>query len=319
MMDSVGAAAEDIVRAEQPRLIGLAYRMLGSISDAEDVVQEAWLRWERVDQPSIERPGAWLTTVTSRLAIDRLRAQRRRRESYVGPWLPEPVLTCVDYSGTDSHSDHRDHGGLAAAGGNDDPASVVTRNESLELGFLIVLDMLGPVERVVFVLAELFAVPFTEIAEVVDRSPEACRQVASRARRKVRDARSGRAPVDEGLLGELVGAVTLGQIDRVIELLAPTVQLTSDGGESRHAARRTVVTPERVARLLVNLATRSPEGASIAIEQINAAPGLVVRAGAESLVLIVERETINGAIDRVHLLLNPDKLTSVTAPGAPVR
>ena len=139
---------------ERDRLLGLAYRITGSQADADDVVQEAWLRWDRSDQATVERPGAWLTTVTSRIALDRLRAAQRAREAYVGPWLPEIAVT--------------------EAG----PAERAELAESLTVGFLAVLERLGPVERVVFLLADVFSVPFDEIAGVVERSPEACRQIA---------------------------------------------------------------------------------------------------------------------------------------------
>lgn len=297
MTDRADDRPPDRVFAEQrPRLVGLAYRMLGSLADAEDVVQEAWLRWDRSDTATIERPAAWLTTVTSRLAVDRLRAQRRRREDYVGPWLPEPVAT--------PH---------LTAEGDRGPEAAAELTESLELGFLVVLDTLGPVERAVFVLADVFAVPYAEIAEAVERSPEACRQIASRARRRVAEARAGRRPADEGLLGELVGAIAAGNAAAVIELLAPGVVLTSDGGPRRHAARRPVVLPDRVARLLVNLAARMPLDGTIGIEQVNCAPALVVR-GSETMVLAVECEPGGGAVERVRLLLNPDKLAGVAAP-----
>ena len=289
------ADPDTVFGSERARLIGLAYRILGSLSDAEDVVQEAWLRWDRSDTATIDRPAAWLTTVTSRLAIDRLRAVRRRREDYVGPWLPEPIAT--------RH--------VVSEERTSDPSFAAERAESLELGLLIVLDALSPVERVVFVLADVFAVPFAEIAAAVDRSPEACRQVASRARRKVAQERGGRRPVDEGLLGELVGAIAMGRTDDVVELLAPGVVLTSDGGARRHAARRPVVLPDRVARLLVNLATRMPEGGTVGIEQVNCAPAVVIRGGGETLVLLAECEPLSGAIDRLMVLVNPDKVGGV--------
>jgi RNA polymerase sigma-70 factor, ECF subfamily len=288
---------DELFTAERPRLVGLAYRMLGSLTEAEDVVQDAWLRWQRAEPGSVERPAAWLTTVTSRLAIDRLRAQRRRREEYVGPWLPEPVV-------------------VAAAPGDGDPSTpegAAVRAESLQLGFLVVLDTLGPVERAVFILSDVFSVPFAEIAEAVGRSPEACRQLASRARRKVIDQRGGRRPVDEGLLGELVGAVALGDMDRVVELLAPGVVLTSDGGPNRHAARRPVVLPDRVARLLVNLAARVPADGVVGIEEVNCSPALVIR-GVDTLVLSAERDAMTGAIDRLCLVVNPDKLAGLDRP-----
>ena len=157
--DRSGAA---LFERERPRLVGLAYRMLGTVADAEDVVQDAWFRWQAVPPGGVDRPAAWLTTVTARIALDHLRTARRRRESYVGPWLPEPLV--------------------AEAG----PAEVAEVAESLRFGFLTVLDELGPVERAVFLLADVFAVPFAEIAVTVGRSEAACRQIASRARRRVR-------------------------------------------------------------------------------------------------------------------------------------
>lgn len=295
---STASDPEDVFRSERARLMGLTYRMLGSVVDAEDVVQEAWLRWNAADQTVIERPAAWLTTVTSRLAIDRLRSQRRRREEYVGPWLPDPISTvfAIDED---------------APGGSLGPERSAEMAESLELGFLVVLDALGPVERAVFLLADVFAVPFAEIAVVVDRTPEACRQVASRARRKVREERSDRRAVDEGLLGDLVAAIALGDIERVVSLLSPDVVLTSDGGPLRHAARRPVVFPDRVARLLVNLGTRISIDSTMAIEQVNHAPALVIRSAVETLILMAEREPVAGAVVRIQMVLNPDKLAGI--------
>ncbi len=152
------ASPTDLFERERRHLVGLAYRMLGTVADAEDVVQEAWLRWQAVPEASIERPAAWLNTVTTRLALDHLRAARRRRESYVGPWLPEPVVTDIG------------------------PAETAELAESLRLGFLAVLDELKPLERAVFLLADVFDVPFAEIAAAVGKSEAACRQIAHRAR-----------------------------------------------------------------------------------------------------------------------------------------
>lgn len=281
--------------AERPRLVGLAYRMLGSVADAEDVVQDVWLRWDAADRAAIERPAAWLTTVTTRRAIDRLRAQRRRREDYVGPWLPEPLPTATGVT---------DPAPLRS----DDPEAVLDAADSLGTGLLVVLDTLGDVERAVFVLADVFAVPFDEIAEAVDRSPEACRQVASRARRKVRDARADLVAADEGLLAELVGAVAVGDVDAVLRLLAPDVVLVSDGGPDRRAGRRPVVGAERVARYLVNLGARTPPDATVGFEELNGAPALVVRSPSLGLVMTAEREMTAGRIGTVRMVLNPDKL-----------
>lgn len=298
MSDGMTTDAKEF-QDERPRLMGLAYRMLGSVADAEDVVQEAWIRWQSVERTSIERPAAWLTTVTSRLAIDRLRAQRRRREEYVGPWLPDPISTAF------APGEHE-------PGGSPGPERALELAESLELGFLVVLDTLGPVERAVFLLADVFAMSFAEIGVMVERTPEACRQIASRARRKVREERAERGAVDEGLLGDLVGAVALGEIERVMSLLSPDVVLVSDGGPLRHAARRPVLYPDRVARLLVNLATRTPVEATMGIEQVNHAPALVMRSEQQgTIVVLAERELHTGAIIGVQILLNPDKVGGV--------
>jgi RNA polymerase sigma-70 factor (ECF subfamily) len=287
-------AAEEFQR-ERPRLTGLAYRMLGSLADAEDVVSEAWIRFSATGPDGIDRPAAWLTTVTSRLAIDRLRAQQRRREDYVGPWLPEPVPT-----------------GRAAAGdvGSVDPAERAELSESLTLGFLVVLDRLEPTERAVFLLADVFAEPYADIAAAVGKSPEACRQIASRARRKVREERSARHAADEGTVADLVTAIGVGDLQGLLDLLADDVVLVSDGGPDRHAARRPVVGPDRVARLLVNLSGRVPAGAAMGIEVVNAAPALVVRSGDGDIVLTADVDG-DGRVCAVRVLLNPDKLAAL--------
>ncbi len=288
-------SAEHVFEAERPRLTGLAYRMLGSLSDAEDVVQEAWLRWQRADHDEIRNPAAWLTTVSSRLALDRLRTQRRRREDYVGPWLPEPIVTAPA-------------GGVGA-----DPAHAAELAESMTLGFLVVLDRLGPVERAVFLLADVFGEPYAEIAEVVDRSPEACRQIASRARRKVRAERERAVPADESLLAELVGAVMVGDVDAVLSLLSPEVVLVSDGGPNRRAARHPVLGPAKVARLLINLAQRLPSDGDVAFEQVNAGPALVLRSEELTCALSADRDE-RGAVSAVRILINPDKLAGLDHP-----
>lgn len=286
--------AEEYQR-ERPRLLGLAYRMLGSIADAEDVVSEAWLRLQRTAE--VRSVPAWLTTVTTRLAIDRLRAQQRRREDYVGPWLPEPVPTHVGPA-------------IDAV----DPADRVALAETLTLGFLVVLDRLSPTERAVFLLTEVFGAPHAEVAAATGRSEAACRQLASRARRKVRDARPPVAdPAAGELLADLVAALSTGDAGRVVALLAPDVVLVSDGGPGRRAARRPVVGPDRVARLLTHLASRTPEGAEVGTATLNGAPALVVRAPDLHLVMAVEGDG-SGRVRRVHTVLNPAKLGALDRP-----
>lgn len=280
--------------AERARLTGLAYRIIGSRAEADDVVQDAWLRWQGADRALIENPAGWLTTVTSRLALDHLRSARVRREAYVGPWLPE------------------------AATAEPGPAERVEVAESVTVGFLAVLERLGPVERVVFLLADVFGVPFEEIATVVDRSPEACRQVASRARRRVREGRPRYAPTDAEawrVTEAFLGSAAMGDLGAVVALLAPDAVLTSDGGPHHRAARLPVVGAERVARFVVNLAVRQMgSGATAEARAINGQPGVVVRAADGTVLTALALSVVDGRVDRVWGLVNPDKTASLAAP-----
>ncbi|HSL59624.1 MAG TPA: RNA polymerase sigma factor SigJ [Acidimicrobiales bacterium] len=288
---------EEAFLAEQPRLIGLAYRILGSRVDAEDVVQEAWIRIRRHDDADgVDRPAAWLTRVVSRLALDELRTARRRRESYVGPWLPEPVRA----------------GPGPGSSTPTEPEAVAELAESLTVAFLQVLERLDPVERVVLLLADVFSVPFDEIARIVDRSPAACRQVASRARRRVADdhRRAVVRPDDAAaVVAELLGAVAAGEVDRVVALLADDAVLVSDGGPSVHAARRPVVGASRVARFLVNVSGRLPS-LRAELTTLNGAPGLVLW-GPDGADAAIVTEVVDGRVARIYLVRNPEKLASL--------
>lgn len=243
--------ATSTFEAERPRLAAIAYRMMGTPDDADDIVQDAWLRWQRADRSMIVEPAAWLTTVTTRLAIDRLTSARARRETYVGPWVPEPLtLGTVDVGLAQTSSLH------------DDPSDLIAASESLSLGFIRVLETLSPVERAVFLLHDVFGYRFEEIAATVDRSPAATRQIAKRARDRVRDGRPRVEPDPaeaQALSDAFFAAVVEGEIDRLAAMLTDDVVLVSDGGEHRHAARRPVVGPEKVARLFVNIARRELE------------------------------------------------------------
>lgn len=291
---------EAVFLAERPRLVGLAYRILGSRVDAEDVVQEAWLRLGRVTDPTeLDRPEAWLTRVVSRLALDELRTARRRRERYVGPWLPEPVRAPV-----------------AGAGASPDPATHAELAETMTVGFLRVLERLEPVERVVFLLADVFRVPYDDIAATVGRSPEACRQVASRARRRVADERrrvapTGRPPAE--VAAELFAAVSAGEVREVVRLLADDAELVSDGGDAVHAARRPVVGAERIARFLVNVTARLADLRPELVD-LNGAPGVILwRSDGPEVAVGVE--VADGRVVAVHLVRNPDKLAALRFTG----
>jgi len=276
-------------------LLGLAYRMLGSMDDAEDVLQETWLRWQLADRAAVERPAAWLTTVTSRCCLDRLRASSRRREDYVGPWLPEPV---------------------ALAPGPEEEAELA---DTLTLGFLVMLDRLNATERLVFLLADVFAVPFREIAAITGRSDAACRQIAHRARASLASEPPSSVPTDadDALVGQLLAAVMTGDLVATVALLAPDVVLVSDGGKEHRAARRPVVTPPRVARLLVNLAKRLDGSWEILPCRLNGRIGLVFSHDGEPRIATIF-EIADGRVRRIWSVVAPDKLRHVMHP-APIR
>ncbi len=297
-------AAGDLFERERPRLVGLAYRMLGTVADAEDVVQDTWLRWRTLGPDEVDRPEAWLTTVTTRIALDHLRTARRRRESYVGPWLPEPL---VEEAG---------------------PAEVVELAESLRLGFLTVLDQLQPIERAVFLLADVFAVPFADIAVAVGKSEVACRQIASRARKRVRPVDgTGRSPADDpaghrhladeraqrAVVDALMMAVALGDIDTALRYLAPDVVCISDGGADRRAARRPVVGADRVVRFLVNLTRRHAGRLTARPASVNGDVGSVV--SLDGVVDVVTAFELQGdRVTTIRMVRNPDKLAHVEVP-----
>jgi RNA polymerase sigma-70 factor, ECF subfamily len=284
---------DQLFEQERPRLVGLAYRITGSRVDADDIVQDAWLRWQATDRSAVERPAAWLTTVTSRIALDRLRSAQHRRERYVGPWLPEVAMTTSD------------------------PADQVELVESLTIGFLTVLERLSPVERVVFLLADVFQVPFAEIAEVVDRTPEACRQVASRARRRVAEARPRFSATDDEawqVTAAFLDAAVRGDLDALTAVLAPDVVELSDGGSARRAGRRPVVGIHRVSRLVLNLVKRDlrPD-MEVQLALVNGQPGVIVTADGE-VDLALACSVVDGLVDRIWVVLNPEKLAGVPAP-----
>ena len=282
--------------AERPRLLGIVYRMTGSYADAEDAVQDVWLRWRaaQLDGIVIERPAAWLTTATSRVALDRLRSAQHRRETYVGPWLPEPVQA--------GSTDLRDPGDMAVLA------------DSLRLGFLVLLDRLGPVERVVLLMADVFAVPFAEIGATVGKTPEACRQIASRARRQLR---AGGPPpkattaLSRSVVEQFVGSLFGGDLERMIELSSDDLVLLSDGGPHHRAARHPIVGPDRVARFLRNIAGRA-NNVALEATSLNGDPAIVLRRADRPTVAMVF-EADDRVVRRVLIIVNPDKLVGLDA------
>jgi RNA polymerase sigma-70 factor, ECF subfamily len=281
----------------RPRLLRLAYSQLGDLGEAEDVVQEAWLRLEAADPASIADLDAWLTTVVGRLALDRLRSARARRETYVGPWLPEPLV--------------------AAAG--DDPADRVTLDESVSYALLALLEQLSPPERTAFVLHDVFDVPFGDVAAVVGRTPEAVRQLASRARRHVAAQRprfEASADEHDRAVRAFARAVGEGDLHGLVRVLDPGVVWTSDGGGRAIASRKPLRGGERVARAWVALGRRTI-GAPTAIE-LNGRLGLLIPGtdgDRSATAFTVDR----GRITRIDVVRNPEKLRRVSAAGAGAR
>lgn len=290
-------ADDDPFDGLRPRLHGIAYRMTGSVSDADDLCQDAWLRWSTADRAAVRDPEAFLVTTVTRLAIDRLRSAARRREAYVGPYLPEPVVSDP----------------VAQPAVGRDPADVAELADSLTFAFLVLLDELGPVERAVLLLHDVFGYSFDEVAGAVDRTTEAVRQVASRARRKVgahREPAPTAAPDREAVqatIERLLVAVAAGDVAAVMDELAPDVVELNDGGAGRRAARRPVVGPERVARIWVNLARRAVDP-TVRIVDVNGRLGIVLTDAVQGPMVMTADFDDHGRIRRIYVQLNPDKL-----------
>ena len=278
----------------RPLLFSIAYRMLGSVSDAEDVVQDAYLRYHRAleDGTEIESPKAYLSAVTTRLAIDVLRSARLRRETYVGQWLPEPLLTDPQAP---------------------DPAQASATADSLSMAFLLVLERLSPVERAVFLLHDVFGYEFAEIATIVDKSPDNCRQIAVRARRHVSENRprfeASRARREE-LADRFVAAFVEGDVDGLVDLLAADVVVTGDSGGVPPSWSRPIVGRDKVARLLLGLAEQLQRLDHVTMErlEVNGQPGAVVRDADGALVNVFSFDVVDASVRAVRSVISRDKL-----------
>jgi RNA polymerase sigma-70 factor (ECF subfamily) len=292
-VESVDNATEVFV-AHRDLLFTVAYEMLGSAADAEDVLQETWLRWVSVDPATVREKRAYLVRIVTRQALDRMRALGRRKESYVGPWLPEPLLTAPDV------------------------AEDVELADSISMAMLLVLETLAPVERAVFVLREVFALEYDEIAEAVGRSPAAVRQLAYRARAHVaaRRPRGTVTPAEtRAALQAFQRAVETGELQSLLDILAPDVVALSDGGGVKHALLRPVVGADEVARLLAGGWWRRDAERSLEPAQINGAPGLLVRVDGE-LDGVMALRIENGYVTGAYHVRNPEKLSHVARATA---
>jgi RNA polymerase sigma-70 factor (ECF subfamily) len=274
-------------------LFTVAYQMLGSVADAEDAVQDAWLRWSAADRGDVEDPKAYLVRIVSRLALDRLGSASARRESYVGPWLPEPLVT----------------------GSAPDPGETAELAEQVSLALLVVLETLSPLERAVFVLREAFGLPVAEVARAVGRSEAAVRQLAHRAREHV-DARRPRFDPDRSTAREVterfLDAVAGGDMESLMAVLSPGVVLVSDGGGVAGAARRPIEGADKVARFLLGVAAKglAIPGLEARLTEVNGAPGLA--AWLDGTPFMALSPVVAGdRIDRVLVVVNPAKLAGL--------
>lgn len=292
-------AANDPAASFRPlrsRLLGIAYRMLGSVADAEDIVQDAYVRWHAAERSEIRVPASYLACVVTRLCLDHLRSARVRRESYVGPWLPEPLIASPEQEGADT--------------------------EDVSLLLMQVLERLSPLERAAFLLHDLFGLSFNEIAETLERDASACRQLAARARKRVRDARPRFVlKSDEGLriADAFFEASRTGNADVLRQLLAEEVVAYTDGGGRRPAALNPILGRDRVARMFLGLARKSAYLQPPILRRglINALPGFITveRGGVlQTTALLIE----NALVARIYIVRNPDKLRHLST-GGPLR
>ncbi|MGW1958051.1 RNA polymerase sigma factor SigJ [Streptomyces sp. NPDC001920] len=293
-----------VIMRERRQLINVAYRLLGSLAEAEDVVQEAYTRWYGMSQQQregIDSPGAWLTTVTSRICLDLLGSARARREHYVGEWIPEPLPDGTEWLNGRS------------SGTTVDPADRITLDESVNMAFLVVLESMTPAERVAFVLHDVFRYSFAEVAEIVGRTPAACRQLASSARRRIRAAQPSTVSASRraGIVKAFKQAWEAKDIDALVGLLAPDATATGDGGGIVPAALHPVAGAEQVARFFADRAKAVPD--VVVVEcTVNGQPGLVAQLDGVA-VSVLAFDIADDRIQRIWAVLNPEKLRPWTA------
>lgn len=283
--------AAEVFAAVRPRLFGIAYRMLGTVADAEDIVQDTWLRWQAYDRASVREPAAFLATAATRLAMNALRSARVQRETYIGPWLPEPVDT------------------------SQDPTLGAERGEALGFAVLVLLEKLSPAERAAYVLREAFDYPYAQIGRIVETSEQSARQLVSRARKHLAAERRSRAVTDEErtrLLSAFMAAAERGDMVALEKLFTADVVSLSDGGGIVRATRIPVVGGSTVAKYIHAFASRFWDGSAMHLAEVNGEPAIVAtREGA--VFAFVTVEVGDDGIDRLFWVLNPEKLEHLPA------
>jgi RNA polymerase sigma factor (sigma-70 family) len=294
----------DAVMSERRQLINLAYRLLGSLADAEDAVQETYARWYALSaqqQEAIENPGAWLTTVASRICLDLLGSARARRERYVGEWIPEPLPDPGEWPGGRP-------GGAAA-----DPADRVTLDESVSMAFLVVLESMTPAERVAFILHDVFRYSFAEVAGIVGRTPAACRQLASSARRRIRTAQPPATPTTRqaGIVRHFKQAWETQDINALLGLLDPDATVIADGGGLAAAALHPIEGAGQIALYLTDLIARAAGNLTMLERTVNGQPGLVAQQDGIT-VTVFAFDIADDRITHVWAVRNPEKLRAWT-------
>jgi RNA polymerase sigma-70 factor (ECF subfamily) len=283
----------EVFDRNRPLLFSISYRMLGSVMEAEDVVQEAYLRWQGTEDEEVRSPSAYLSTVVTRLCIDRLRSAQARREQYVGPWLPEPLLEEQSLGTADLDAD---------------------LDDSLSMAFLVLLESLTPVERAVFLLREVFGYEYAEVASLVGKSEANCRQISGRARQSVaaRRPRFESSPEQEERLTEgFLHASLEGDMEALLELLSEDVTLYSDGGGKTRAALNPIYGANKVARFLAGIRGKIPPDFAVRKARVNGRPGFVSYLGDGSPQSVVTFDVLEGRVKTIRLVVNPEKLDNV--------
>jgi RNA polymerase sigma-70 factor (ECF subfamily) len=272
----------------RPLLFSIAYRMLGSVMDAEDIVQEAYLRWRQVDTAAVESPKAYLTRIVTRLCIDQLRSAHARREEYIGPWLPEPLIT----------------------GQIGDATELPELAESLSMAFLVLLESLTPVERAVFLLHDIFGYEYDELARIVDKSEANCRQIARRARQHVQERRPRftRSPDEQQrITNQFIQTCSTGDMAGLMALLSDDISVWTDGGGKAQAARRPVHGQANAARFIMSVVAKAPPGYSITMAMVNGQPAIVSYVYGQPIGVLL-LEIAEERITAIHVVVNPEKL-----------